>query len=397
MNDENNNLNGNVLGTVDNLTSSPSEQENNIQPISDSNNVENLIDPVSNDGIQEGGQFFNVQNNNTNLNDSSNVNQSSSFTDPNVLNNNFNNTVPSFENPNSIGVTPPISLTPDSPQPIPEPPKPKKSNKIIFVIIILLALAAIGGGTYYVLRYTKLLNFNKNNISITPNNLEIDLNGSLPSDQDFASVTGMSIESCTIDKSNIDLTKEGTYSFVVTCGNISKKGEVKVIDNTPFEVSLKDVYTQLNSEITPQDFILNPVDSLKYEFVNASEVTNNLNQVGEYEIGIKVTNNNNKSKEFLSKLYVTEYKIKGFLNCYTNSQNVSNTSATMVLNNRFSIVYDEQTNENKYGGLGFEAYTFTFTDESEYTNYLALYNSGQKVVINEISGDNILFDNPFQR
>ncbi len=392
MNEENNNLNGTVLGSVDNVNATPNLESNNVN-IAPNNEMPQAeaIDTLTsnNDGIKEGGQFFNAPNN-----PSPNNAPVNNFTNPETLGNSEPNLMPGFENPNQIGLTPPTYLDPNpTPSPVNEPPKQKKkqSNKILFIVIIILVLAAVGGGTYYVLRYTKLLNFNKNTINITPNNLEVNLGDDLPADNEFATVTGTNIDSCTIDKSNIDLTKEGTYNFTITCGNITKTGNVTIVDNSPIDVSLKDAYIVIGDTVDAKDFINDPNDDLTYEFTDENTVNDYLKEEGEYNVPIKVSASN-KSKEVMGKLYVTRYKIKGYLICSTNPQNVSNSSATMTLSNKLSVVNNTTLGENAYGSLGFEIYTFTFTDESEYAGYLATYNSEGKVVINEVIGENVVFD-----
>lgn len=385
MNEENNNLNGTVLGSVDNLNATPNLEPNNDIPSGE------VIDTLSsnNDGIKEGGQFFNVPNNPNPTSEPVN-----NFTNPETLGNSEPNLMPGFENSNPTGLTPPTYLDSNpTPSPVNEPSKlkNKQSNKILFIVVIILVLIAVGGGTYYILRYTKLLNFNKNTINVTPNNLEINLGDELPNNNEFATVTGTSIDSCTIDKSNIDLTKEGTYNFTITCGNITKSGNVTIVDNSPITVSLKEAYAVVGDTVDVIDFINEVSDDLTYEFTDENTIIDYLKEEGEYNVPIKVSANN-KSKEVMGKLYVTEYKIKGYLICSTNPQNVANSSATMTLSNKLSIVNNTSLGENAYGNLGFEVYTFTFTDESEYASYLATYNSEGKISINEINSDNAIFD-----
>lgn len=425
MNNDNN-LNGTVLGStnannnmpqdsVEALSSTPSMNNETLGAVSE-------IQPElnNNDGIQEGGQFFNAindvsptpsgTNDINNLNSTPNpttiettvdMNNNNNMNNPelnNSLNQNnemagmaFEGGMPGFENGNNIGMTPPISIDQNPMNNNTPAPKPKKSNKLAFTILIVFILIAIGGGTYCVLKYTNILNRGgkQNAIQINTHNVEININDSLPLDSDLATVTGTTLDTCTFDKSLIDVTKAGEYDFTITCNGIIKSGKVKVVDNTP--LALKTLYKAVGDTLEAQEFA-SLTNNYSYEFTNPDELTEYLKTPGEYSVTIKATDASNNTKEGTAKLYVTENSIRGFLDCSTNPQNISGTSITMQESDRFGIsVNDEKA--NVYSGLGFVQYTFIFNDEVEYNTYIDNYKTNGEVTINNITSKDMTYDN----
>ena len=417
MNNENNNLNGTVLGSanatndVNNMPQNPAENLNampsmnnealNSTPIANNetlnsspmmNNetlgtVAGAPEVNNNGGIQEGGQFFNAINNPNEMNNTPDVVNAEN----NISGMAFNGGMPGFESVNNIGTTPPLSFDQNQMNNNAQAPKPKKSNKIIFIILIVFILIAIGGGTYYVLKYTNILNRGgkQNNIQINTNNVEINLNDSVPQDNDLATVTGTTLDTCTFDKSLIDVTKVGEYDFTVTCNGVTQTGKVKVVDNSP--LALKTLYKTVGDTLEAQEFA-SLTEEYAYEFANPNEVTEYLKTPGEYNVTVKATDTNNNTKEGIAKLYVTTNAIRGFLACATNPQNISGTSITMQESDRFGISVNTEK-VNVYSGLGFAEYTFTFGDEVEYNTYLDNYKTNGEVTINNITSKNMTYDN----
>ena len=386
MNNENNNLNGTVLGStstspdmmpnnnvssgIDTLDSTPVSPVNNETPTYSANSN------VGNNMSMEGGQFFTPNNNFSNIPNNDNL------TPPSPINDGMNNF--SIPNPNDgVNINPPIM---DSNNEMMN--SPKKKNKLLFIIIIVLILGVIGFGTYYILKYTNILN-NGNKVNIEIHSLEIGLNEAIPEDNDLATITGAS--NCTFDKSNIDNTKVGTYEFTVKCGNLTKTGEITVVEgNTQVNsLKVKDVYKAVGDTLEVSEFMIDP--SYTYEFANSDEVNNYLSAVGEYDVKIKAVSASNKEVETSGKLYVTELPIKGYLKCSTNEQNVTDTSATMVASYEFGISMHPE-NGNVYGGLGFERYSFTFSDETEYNTYYDSYQNGESITINNVTSSDIEFN-----
>ena len=385
-NNSNNNLNGNVLGNIN------SNNPNNL--IDD--NIETLDSNVGiNQEIFSSKTFFNPEvnnvnnvNNNVNLSQGGMTNQTiempnipneptTAYTNPQMIN---PSPMPGFENSNAIGQTPPISLEPEK--------KPKKTgNKILFVILILVVLAGIGFGTWYVLKYTNFLN-NHKSINIVTKDLELVMGESLSTDISYyANITGTDTKNCLLDISLVDINNVGTYNYKVTCGDIEKTGVISIIDNRELTINIKKLYITKNSSLEAKDFAKKENDGLTYEFVNREEVNTILaGDYGTYTVKLRVSDGN-KTKEVDASLVLMEYGIKGYLICTSNEQNVDN--AIMTVSEKFAII--DNQNKNSYGNVAYEIHNFKFTDETEYTNYLAQYNTNNTITINNITGD-VKFD-----
>ena len=397
MNNENNNLNGTVLGST---TTSPDMIPNNNPINNELNSVDNTIDTLESTPVNNEVPSYNANpselNNNSNMgngqfftasNNFSNIPTNDNLTQPSPMDNNVNNfSIPNNQNnPNDLNINPPIMDDNSNNEFV---NKPKKKNKLLFILIIVLVLGVIGFGTYYILKYTNILN-NGNKVNIEIHNLEIGLNEEIPDDSVLATITGAN--NCTFDKSKVDNTKAGTYEFSVKCGNITKNGTITVVEgitdvNT---LKVKDVYKAVGDTLEVNEFIIDP--SYTYEFANSDEVNGYLGTTGEYDVKIKAVDASNKEIETIGKLYVTENPIRGYLKCKTNEQNVADSSATMVASYEFGISMHPE-NGNVYGGLGFEKYSFTFSDETEYNTYFDSYKKGEDITINNITSNDIEFN-----
>ncbi len=291
-------------------------------------------------------------------------------------------TNPQTINQNTIGTTPPISYEPE------KKPKAKNNNKILFIIIIVLVLAVVGFGTYYVLKYTDLLNNNAKDVTITTKNLEFNMGNELSSNvADYAEISGTEYTNCNVDYGNIDINKAGVYEYTVSCGEVKKSGKITILDTTSLKVTLTDVYKVKGDDLDVKEFA-QANTNYNYEFVEAAEVEKYLDsEPGTYPIKIKVTDNaTNKSVEVDGNLIILSYPLKGFLTCSSKEQNVENYSAKMIVNEKFAIL-NGGTIANAYGNLTYEIYTFSFTDEQEFTKLLDEYNNSGTVNINNITGN----------
>lgn len=289
------------------------------------------------------------------------------------------NSMPGFENPNNIGTTPPISLEPE------KGPKKKnnKNNKTLFVIIIVILLFAIGFGTYYVLKYTDIL-ASTPKVVINTKDMEVNIGESLSTDiNDFASVSGTDIRNCNIDITSVDVNAVGVYKYKVTCGDIYKEGSVTVSDNRELDVTTQKVYKASGEEVVATEFIKNVNSDYTYEFVSDSEVQGYLAKgAGTYTVKIKVSNGS-KELETEASLIVLEHKVKGYLTCQTKEQGLTGSSTTKVIKEKFAIIDDGNSG---FGNIAEEIHEFKFTDETEYTDYLATYKTYGVVTIDSVTG-----------
>lgn len=406
MNQDNNNLNGTVLGSVGNqepvsteptnLGQMPNMNTNMNNGVSPNVNVQNNMGVTNNNPVMPNNPVPNndpvgVQNNGqigVPLGESMQqpqevVTPPPAYTNPQTINPAPMNQMPGFENPANIGTTPPISLEPE------KKPK-KKGNKVLFVILILIVLVGVGFGTYYVLNYTDLLS-KKEQVTIETKDIEVSINGTLPTSiTEYATINGTDTKNCSLNTLNVVINKEGEYEYTVTCGEISKTGKVKVIDNTELEVATKTVYKTKEDKVEPKEFIDNKDNlDMTYEFVEPDKVNALLSgEYGTYTVKIKVKSNN-KTTEVDGTLVLMEQKVKGFYICSSKEQNVEGINAKMTLSEEFVILND---GNHSYGNIANETYLFTFTDETEYTSYLAKYKTEEVFSINNISGKPVFDD-----
>lgn len=395
-NDTNNNFNGQVLGSVNNTPNG----NNNVDSLGISNTQmqpetldtldtsmvmgNNIVNdqPIQSDLGTQNNNYINMNegitsnsvNPTQNVVNSNPVNPEPAYTNPQSI-----NTMPGFDNPGTIGTTPPISLEPE------KKPK-KKQNKTLFVVIIIIVLFGIGFGTYYVLKYTDLLNSSPK-IDIVTKDLEINIGDKLSTNTgDYATITGTDIKNCSLSTIDVDTTKEGIYNYTITCGEIYRTGKVTVVDNRELEISTKKVYKVKNDTLLdPKEFIEDSVDSYSYEFVDIESVNTYLSSdPGTYKVKIKVTAGN-KTTEVEAELVILEYAIKGYLVCESKEQNVNDLSAIMTVKDKFAIV-DSNVAKNIFGNVATEEYNFKFTDETEYTTFLAQSKTSSEITINGITG-----------
>lgn len=418
MNNENNNQSSMVLGNVENIPSANQVQNNTIPNNNVSNNgVQNSSGNINNDNMSNmaGNQVMTgnviepvpnpqVENLNSNVSptnigvpsnnginnnigtvmDGSNIplqeptpqtQTPPAYTNPETINQNQSN---NFQPQGSIGMTPPVSLEPE------KQPK-KKTNKILFVIIIIIVLIGIGFGTYYVLNYTNLL-VKKEEINIETKNIEINIGETLPENiNEYATITGTNTSNCNpVDATEVDVNQEGTYEYTITCGDVSKKGKVTVIDNIEIVAETKTVYKTKGSALSASEFAMNSNDGLKYDFASQSDVDTALNNTsGTYNIGLKISKGV-KTVDATGKLVMLEYPIRGYVTCEANSQIVSAISASKVVAEKFAILDDER--KNSYAGIGYEITTFTFNDETTFKTYQNEYNDKKTITIDGVTG-----------
>lgn len=388
-NNNNNGLNGEVLGNVSNTNNLnnpvPPEPEtletldvNTEMPSNTVNTMASNPDVINTNNLS--GQSLMQESTSSVVTPEVNptpVTPEPAYTNPQTI-----NPMPGFENSSQIGTTPPISLEPE------KKPQKKKTNKTLFVIIIIVLLFGIGFGTYYVLKYTDLLN-NTPKIIINAKDLEVNMGDNLSTNiSDFADVTGTDIKNCNLNVLDVDTNVAGTYSYQVTCGEIYKKGTITVVDNTELVVETKKVYKVKGDTVEAKEFVSNPNDTYTYEFVDQNSVEANLNgTVGTYQVKIKATSGS-KTLEVDAEMIILEHKIKGYLTCQSNEQNLANSSTKKVVQQRFAIADDGNSG---FGKVAAEIYVFKFADETEYANYLATYKTEGTLTIDNVTGD-VKFD-----
>ena len=302
-------------------------------------------------------------------------NPAPAYTNPNTINP-IPGTMPGFEPSSAIGTTPPISLEKE------KEPK-KKMNKTLFIVLIIVILVAVGFGTYYVLNYTDLLK-GKAQVTIVTKDFQLDVGSELPNDiSSYATITGTDNKNCSLNTQDVDVSNAGVYTYKVTCGETIKAGKITVIPVEKTEIVLKPVYKLKGATLSASEFVENSSDDLQVEFVDAessSTLTNSDN--GKYLVQLKVTDSNSNITNAVGTLIVTDSEIKGFVTCTTNSQAVDGTSAVMTLTNKFAIL----SNDNKYGNIAEEIYTYKYSDSTEFEKVVNEYKEDGTININSVTG-----------
>lgn len=414
MNNENNNLNGVVLGNVTNPNGVSETPNTNSQVINPGNTVmmpnsevvtpspipaappqsqevnTNVgpvsVEPVMPDVVMPGAVNSGVQEveptpvNVNPVNNATPVNNGQTISQPPIENKpienaytNVNSINPNSVSNNSIGTNPPISLNSE------KTPK-KKGNKTLFVIIVLLLLIGVGLGTYYVLNYTDLL-VKKSSVNISTKNMTLNVGDSISNNvNDFATITGTSSNNCILNTNNIDLTKEGTYKFTVTCSNIVKEGTVTVVDNKPINIETQTVYSIKGEQLEAKMFVKNLDDDLIYEIDNKSEIENV--DLGTYTVKIKASNSSGKEANAEAKLVILEYKVKGYTVCTMAESEIE--KAIMTRSTKLAIVED---GNNSFGNIVLDIYAFKYNDKEEYDKLVNEYLENKTLTINDITGD----------
>ena len=305
------------------------------------------------------------------------------YTNPNTIN--PGGSMPGFESSSTIGTTPPLSLEPEvQPQ--------KKTNKTLFIIIVLVVLVGVGFGTFYVLKYTNLVNKKVAKVSIVPKNIEVYLGAELPqNNNEYATVTGTDISSCTVDKTKVDTSKVGEYKYTITCGETHREGTVTVTEGGELTVELKQVVKKINDPLEAKEFAVDSTD-LTFEFVEEETVKANLGTAGTYPVKLKVTDKYSRTKEVEGELVVVEYSIKGYLIC-SKEEDMAAIGAKKTTAERFAIADINGTNSNDFANMAYEDATFTYTSDVNYQNLKTKYNTDKTVTIDTYSGAATFDDN----
>ena len=382
MNNDNN-LNGNVIGNVNSTNTMPNSTPN-------INNEIETLDVLGGSEPNNAGQqaILNNTNNNqvatptNNMAGGNTMGPSNPMPEPAFTNPQNINPMPGFENSNIIGTPPPANFEPD------KQPK-KKTHKFIFIIIVLILLAAVGFGTYYILKYTNILNLN-NSVKIEPKDIEFNI-GDVLSDsvQDYANITGTDIKNCSINlnevRQNID--KEGTYKFIVECGETQATGNFVIKDNKEIEVDLLTVVKAKNETVEAKEFIKDE-EELTIEFVDESKVQEILQgENGIYDVDLTISNGS-KTKDVKGQLVIIDYPVKGYLTC---SKEEDKNNYKLTTYEKFAISLDS-AKVNVYGGFAQEIFSLEFNSESDYANYVATYKSSNTLTIDDMTGP-VAFDN----
>ncbi len=260
--------------------------------------------------------------------------------------------------------------------------KKKPMNKVLFIILIVVLLGAIAYGVYYYLSLGKTASGKKSNIDVKTNNLELPINTPLSTNiNDYATISGTDSKNCNLITTNVNINKEGTYEYSITCNDgVTHRGNVTIINNNVPTATAKEVFASLNEtrEFKAEDFIVEDScseEECTYAFAQAdTNISSYLLAVGQYEINISVTSASGKQGIVTSKLIVLQTPIKLYLSC---TNDTTTDFIAMGAN-------EESGNGYQYINYAYRLYTFKFDTLEEY-NTVAV-NKDSVLTYNNITG-----------
>ena len=157
-----------------------------------------------------------------------------------------------------------------------------KGEKTFFLVIIAVLILVIAGGLYFILRKAK----DKVEFTVNPKNVVITLK-SKPSNNPtyYATFSGVKPENCVVNTSNIDTSKEGSYKFVIICGQNTYSGLARVEGG--MVIYKEDVTLHIGDNITPDKFIVKcKYRECESEFILDEGI--DINAEKEEELNIKI-------------------------------------------------------------------------------------------------------------
>ncbi len=236
--------------------------------------------------------------------------------------------VPPIDNFNSVPVPPAFEN---------EPTEKKKSNKKLIIIILLVVLViGIGFGIYYFLSSAKVAS----GADINTKDYTLELGDTLSEDiMDYAIITGFDPNSCNVDTSSVTVNEVGAYSYTIKCGTTEKTGTVIIDDTTNPEVVLNDLTVVPKSSVKPEDFIDSCVDASEctYQFTDEDAVKTNLQNTGEYDTEILVSDKYGNESKVVGKLIVSNDAPVKYVTCTSEPKNVDEIFATVTENYKIGV------------------------------------------------------------
>ncbi len=264
------------------------------------------------------------------------------------------------------------------------PEKPKKkggAKKVLFVLLILILMGGVAYGVYY------YLNMGNSSSSVTTKTINHVMGEELSSDiNEYATFKGIASNTCALSTKDVDTSVAGEYEYTITCNENTYKGMVNVVDESPIEVTLKNVYKQIDEEVTADEFIDScSKENCTYEFVSPDEVNELVKEKGgPFEIEIIVTDENGLTSTITGQLVILESDIIAYLEAVSNESSVDSYNASLVMKDYFGI-----GDSNKYVGFSYRVYEYTFSDASEFATVMEEYSDSDTF---EDKTGNIEFD-----
>lgn len=369
---QDNNQEFELSGTLGNLNDIPNNNELNNDSLTimpEVNEIEMLdveIKPEEQVNMTQDNQMINQ---NINLNEVPNNNS---------LDQNLNPIPNSFEI-GDIGSVPPIDPTGKG-------EKKSKGKKVLFTILIIIIIFGIGAMVYYYLHISR----NSIGNAVIPKELSFEIGEDIPTDiNEYATFKSISSNNCILNTNNVDTSKVGEYEYKITCGNNVYTGKIYLKDSKGPEVETKTIVKKINDPIAPEEFIKECKEKgeCNYAFENVDTVTNYMQQAGNYDLNIIVTDPNNNVSTIPVKLIVIDKDIKVYLNCVQAEQSNEEFKGNVSSITKIGISEDSQ-----YVGLYFKIKEYILTTEEEYNKIKNNYIENKVLDVNNGEGTPIFDD-----
>lgn len=251
--------------------------------------------------------------------------------------------------------------------------KTKGNKTIIILLLILLLIGAIGFGVYYFLKIAKST---ASSVSIVTKDLKMELGSTLPQDiTEYAAITGYDANSCSLDVSNVNPKRVGSYKYSITCGKANTEGMIIIDDTTAPEVITNDVILLPNSPLKAEDFIEKCIDASTCTYKFENEVESLVGNEGEYEVPIIVTDEYNNKVTVNAKLTISMNAPVKYMTCTTQGENIEDISANLV--DKYKIGID--ANDNFHSAVRISEFNFQSAEsyetvESSYNAAIGIHN-----------------------
>jgi len=204
-----------------------------------------------------------------------------------------------------------------------------KGEKTFFLVIIAVLILVIAGGLYFILRKAK----DKVEFTVNPKNVVITLK-SKPSNNPtyYATFSGVKPENCVVNTSNIDTSKEGSYKFVIICGQNTYSGLARVEGG--MVIYKEEVTLHIGDNITPDKFIVKcKYRECESEFILDDGIDINAEKEEELNIKIKTCEKGSSDKCIESDVIRLKKvpKVIVAYDCKKQTSDESTSSATIEL------------------------------------------------------------------
>jgi hypothetical protein len=266
--------------------------------------------------------------------------------------------------------------------------KKLKFTKTTIIIIVVLVIAIIGCAIYLILNNATSTQ-TKGNISTK--DLFLELGKPLSTEiSDYAVITGFNVSTCTVDTSNVNTKRMGSYEYTVSCGSTTQKGSIVLRDQTAPVVVVKELMVAPGTLVSLEDFIVSCDDYTKcsYELEDANQSLETLVQtVGDYKLNLIVSDDYDNKETVELSLVVSDSAPVRYMYCTPTSTQDDDLKATLELSYNYGINMDDVLVKTE------KTYVYTFDEEEDYLKVKDSYS--ETTGINGILGQTLFDDENF--